>query len=106
MWEPLVRRCRSGANGRASYAIGFNQHADLICIERNKTLPTCIAEKFTFNPAQVEAVYPENEIRLVKLLLSMGYLALVGTLGLLMGLLVLREAGRHKDRRVKPATTT
>ena len=94
-----------GGKGRATYAIGFNQSADSICLERKKSLPTCIAEELTFNPARVEAVYPENEIRLVKLLLSSGYLALMGSFGLLIGLLVLRETRRRRAGAQKPQLT-
>ncbi|MEO8627105.1 MAG: hypothetical protein ABI612_03265 [Betaproteobacteria bacterium] len=84
-----------GGKGQAAYAIGLHQQPDSVCLEHKKSLSRCIAEELTFNPAQVEAVFPENEIRLVKLLLSMGYLALMGCFGTLIGLLVLREGARR-----------
>jgi hypothetical protein len=92
-----------GGQNQAAYAIGLEQHPDSICVQKRKALASCIAEDLTFNPSRVEGVFPENEIRLVKLLLSVSYLALMGSFGVLIGLLVVREGAKPSKGRLPAA---
>lgn len=67
------------------------------CPDRYRT-QQCI-RSLSLNEAAIETCWDSGSIRLRRLLLSLGYLALTGGFGALIGLLLLQEDARRRERR-------
>jgi hypothetical protein len=73
----------------ASYAIGFEQRSSSPCV--SKSLKVCIGREVSFDPGGVEALFPDWQVSLSKLILTLNYCLVMGNLGALVGLLILRK---------------
>jgi hypothetical protein len=73
----------------ATYAVGFQQRPSSPCA--SQSLKVCIGRQVSFDPGSVEALFPDWQVSLSKLILSVNYCVIMLSLGALVGILILRE---------------
>jgi hypothetical protein len=81
----------------ATYAVGFTQWPTSPCA--SESLKTCIGRAISFDPNAVEALFPDWQISLSKLILTLNYFSIMLNLGALVGILILRENLWRSARR-------
>jgi len=87
----VIRVPVEGGKAYASYAIGWEQRLSSPCVLKDLPLKVCIGREVSFDPGSVEALFPDWQVSLSKLILTVDYLLVMGLLGTLVGLLILRE---------------
>src|SRR6266446_8126669 len=93
----VVRIQIPGADRRVSYLIGSTLLPTCECAKRGLQIRECIGFKISANPDDVSACYPLQEITTRSTTLSLLYMLVMFNLGVLIGLLVLREASRERQ---------
>jgi hypothetical protein len=82
----------------ARYVVGVHRKATCRC-PPSKEIPECVGHEMTFAYVPIESCYPDREIGLRKLALSLPYLLLMTTFGGMIGLVILKESGGGTLRR-------
>lgn len=80
-----------GEKETAAYIVGSTFDPDCPCVKQHLPITTCIGHAITLNPAEVTACYPPDQINGRRSLLSTVYLLTMFSLGVLVGLLMLKE---------------
>jgi hypothetical protein len=93
-----------GERGTAAYIVGRTMVKDCPCLERNLTISQCIGDAITTNPVAVAACYDPQEISARESRLSMLYLFVMFAFGVLIGLVVVKEA-RPRPAPREPSKT-
>ena len=92
-----------GGNLSAAYIVGPRMLPDCPCVARKLQITSCIGPVLDTNPAHVEDCYPREDIVVRKNGVSLLYFFVMFSLGVLIGLVVLRERMPRKERRRKTA---
>lgn len=92
-----------GGNLSAAYIVGPRMLPDCLCVARKLQITSCIGPVLDTNPAHVEDCYPREDIVARKNGLSLLYFFVMFSLGVLIGLVVLREKMPRRERRRKVA---
>jgi len=92
-----------GGSLSAAYIVGPKMLPDCVCVARKLQITSCIGPVLDTNPAHVEDCYPREDIVARKNGLSLLYFFVMFSLGVLIGLLVLRERKPRRKRRRKMA---
>jgi hypothetical protein len=87
----VVRVPVEGGRAFASFVVGFQQSPSSPCVAKTEPLKLCIGREVSFNPDDVEALFPDWQISLSKLILTVTYCLAMCGLGMLVGLVILRE---------------
>lgn len=88
----VIRLQVPGANAKVAYLVGSTLLPKCQCTKMNLEIRECIGTAISANPDDVAACYPREEIAARATTLSMLYLGVMFSLGLLIGLLVLKES--------------
>ncbi len=97
--KSVVRVEVPGAHSKIAYVVGKEMVKTCACLEANLPMQSCIGRAISVNPDDVSACYPPGQISDRNILLSVLYMAVMFSLGLLIGLLVLKEALPATTRR-------
>jgi hypothetical protein len=92
-----------GGNLSVAYIVGPRMLPDCLCVARKLQITSCIGPILDTNPAHVEDCYPREDIVARKNGLSLLYFFMMFSLGVLIGLVVLRERMPRRNRRRKIA---
>lgn len=88
----VVRVEVPGAHSKIAYVVGEKMLGTCPCVKENRPMQTCIGSLISVNPDEVSACYSPEEISNGNTILSLLYMGVMFSLGLLIGLLVLKEA--------------
>jgi hypothetical protein len=88
----------------AAYVVGPTMLPDCPCVAQKRQISSCIGPILDTNPAHVEDCYPREDIVARKNLMSGLYLLVMLSLGVLIGLVVVREQLPERKRRTAKAT--
>jgi hypothetical protein len=92
-----------GGSLSAAYVVGPTMLPDCPCVARKLQIASCIGPALDTNPAHVEDCYPREDIVARKNGLSLRYFFVMFFVGVLIGLVVLRETMPRTTRRRKIA---
>jgi len=92
-----VAHVEVGGNLSAAYIVGPRMLPDCPCVAHKLQITSCIGPVLDTNPAHVEDCYPREDIVVRKNGLSLLYLFAIFSLGVLIGLVVLREKIKPED---------
>jgi hypothetical protein len=86
-----------GGKLSAAYIVGPTMLPDCLCVAAKLQITSCIGPVLDTNPAHVEDCYPREDIVARKNGLSLLYFFAIFSLGVLIGLVVLRERMRPEN---------
>jgi hypothetical protein len=92
-----------GERGTVAYIVGKTMLPTCPCVAKNLTISACIGDAITTNPSAVTDCYDREEIADRETTFSMLYLFVMFCFGVLVGLVVVKEARPHPaSRRRRP----
>lgn len=94
-----VAHVELGADLSAAYVVGGTMLPDCPCAAKKLQISSCIGPVLDTNPAHVEDCYPRADIVARKNILSLLYLLMMFSLGVLIGLVVVRDQLTHRQKR-------
>jgi hypothetical protein len=99
-YTAVVVHVELGGDLSAAYVVGGTMLPDCPCVAKKLQITSCIGQVLDTNPAHVEDCYAREEIISRKNRLSLMYMLMMFSFGLLIGLTVLRERLPHRRARV------
>jgi len=87
----VIRIYIPAADTKVAYLVGANPRPNCECAKRGLEIRECIGFAISVNPDDVSACFPRQEIAVRSAVLSVLYMLLMMSLGVLIGLLILKE---------------
>ncbi len=101
IYTMFVAQVELGGNLSAAYVVGATMLPDCPCVAQKVQISSCIGPVIDTNPAHVEDCYPRAEIVARKNWLSLLYLLVMFTFGVMIGLVVLKEKLLYRQRTAR-----
>jgi hypothetical protein len=88
-----------GGEQRVYFIVGSAMLPECECVPARLKLKTCIKERLSVSPDNVDECFDDRELRVRKLLVSLPYLLLMMSLGGAVSTIVLKEAQRKRTNQ-------
>ena len=82
----------NGGADTLSYIVGSRMDPNCVCAKKHLPIRQCIGPQISADPLEIDSCYDEAELRARKKYLSLTWILLTATFGILIGLLVLKES--------------